>query len=554
MSVTHSENSDGRHTSHATGAAQRKGAKFWLIFASLSVTLFLSALDFTALASALPIIVHELDGSDFAWAGTAYALSSTAFLPMSGGLTQIVGRRIAFIIALAFFALGSAFCGAAKTMDWLIAARTIQGIGGGAIISLASIVISDLVTLQERGTYNGLLGMTWAVAVALGPIVGGSLAEKGAWRWLFYFNLPVCGVSFVLVMFFMALPTPKGTLKEKFFAMDWIGNILVIASSSALVIALTWGGGRYPWNTAQVLVPLILGVLGLIAWWFYEVKYSSHPTVAPELLGNRTSVSGYLQVFFNSLGVVAWVYYMPVYFQACKGSGPIRSGIEMFGGTLNIGPFVVFSGVSVTAFKVYRPQLWFGWVLTIVGVAAMSTLKADSPLSHAIGFSVLSSGGAGIIFAATYFPVLSPLPVTLNASALALFAFVRSLAQIWGITFGSVALTNELAKRLPNQIVSVTAGGIERVYAFIPAIGTLDEPLRGQVRTAFGESLRPVWYMLCGIIGLGLLSSLLMKDVPLHNYVDEKWMLDENRDEGVPATTVELKGLNAHTNDAASTA
>nr|AAF01426.1 Mfs1.1 [Coprinopsis cinerea] len=510
----------------------KKGARFWLIFASLSVTLFLSALDYTALASALPVIVHDLKGSDFSWVGTAYALSSTAFLPMSGGLAQIVGRRIAFIIALGFFALGSALCGAARSMNWLIGARAIQGVGGGAIISLASIVISDLVTLQERGTYNGLLGMTWAVAVALGPIVGGALAENGAWRWLFYLNLPICAVSFILVVVFMSLPTPAGTFKEKFFAMDWIGNFLVIGSSSALVIALTWGGGRYGWGEAPVLVPLILGIVGLVVWLFYEVKYSSHPTVAPELLGNRTSVSGYLQVFFNSVIVVAWVYYMPVYFQACKDAGPIQSGIDMFGGTLSIGPFIVLAGVSVTVLKIYRPQLWIGWVLLTAGMGIMGLLRANTPLAQGIGFSVIIASGAGMIFAVTYFPVLSPLPVTLNAQALALFAFTRALAQIWGIAFGSAILTNELKKYLPDQYVQFAAGGIEKVYALIPEIPALPAPLKQEVQYAFGESIRPIWYTLAGIGFLGLVSSALMRDIPLHNYVDEQWKLEEKNSNG----------------------
>jgi len=330
------------------------------------------------------------------------------------------------------------------------------------------------------------------------------------------------------VVFFMDLPTPKGTFKSKFLAMDWIGNFLVIGASSSLVLALTWGGARYQWSDPRVLSTLVIGIVGLLAWFVYEMKWSSHPVVAPELLGNRTSISGYVQVLINSMGVIGYVYYMPVYFQACKDAGAIQSGIDMFGGTLSIGPFLVFAGVSVTVLKVYRPQLWVGWVLETVGLGIFGTLRSTSPLSHAIGFSVISSTGAGIIFALTYFPVLSPLSVTLNAQALALFAFIRSMAQIWGITFGSAILTNQLAKNLPPQFtIDFAEGGVEKVYALIPLIPGLPEPLKSEVQYAFGESLRPVWYTLTGISCIGLATSLLMKDVPLHNYVDEQWQLDE---------------------------
>lgn len=129
--------------------------------------------------------------------------------------------------------------------------------------------------------------------------------------------------------------------------------------------------------------------------------------------------------------------------------------------------------------------------------------------------------------ACTYFPVLSPLPVTLNAQALALFAFLRAMAQIWGIAFGSAILTNRLVVHLPDQYVSLAAGGIEKVYALIPEIPGLPQPLKSEVQYAFGESLRPIWYAWTGISFLGLLSSLLMRDVPLHNYVDEQWMLED---------------------------
>ncbi|TFK26921.1 Mfs1.1 [Coprinopsis marcescibilis] len=507
-------------------SSSKKGLRFWLIFLALSFTTFLSALDYTALAAALPVIVHDLKGSDFAWIGTAYTLTSTAFLPMSGGLAQILGRRSAFILALAFFALGSALCGSAQDMNWMIAARAIQGVGSGAIVALASIIISDLVTLQERGTYNGLLGLTWTVSLALGPLIGGAMADRGIWRWIFYINLPVSGVAFILATFFMTLPTPQGSFKDKFFAMDWIGNALVACGSTGLVLALTWGGGTYPWSSAAVLVPLVLGVAFLVGWIVYEVKIASHPTVAPELIGNRTSVSGYLQTFLVSLIIAAWMYYIPVYFQACKDASPTQAGISMFGGTMVVGPFIVASGISVTATQKYRPQLWFGWVLLTVGFGVMGIVGAATPSAQPIAFSAILSAGAGIIFSVAYFPVLSPLPVSLNARALALFIFLRVLAQVWGISFGSVILTNELTKRLPAEFLQITGDGVERVFGLIPSIPNLAQPLKADVQHAFAESIRPVWYTMTGIAFLGLLSSLMMADIPLHNKVDESWRLE----------------------------
>lgn len=137
----------------------KKGATFWFIFVSICVALFLSALELTAVSTALPTIAHELHANDFVWVGSAYALSSTAFQPMSGGLAQIFGRRPALLSCLALFALGSGICGGASSMPMLIGGRTVQGLGGGGIQSLSAIVLADMVTLQERGMYAGFFGL-----------------------------------------------------------------------------------------------------------------------------------------------------------------------------------------------------------------------------------------------------------------------------------------------------------------------------------------------------------------------------------------------------------
>ncbi|KAG8918932.1 hypothetical protein FRC01_001574 [Tulasnella sp. 417] len=161
-----------------------KGLRFWLVIVAMMVTTFLSAIDLTSVSTALPTIVQDLNGSEFAWVGSAFALGSTAILPLVGGLAQIFGRRPVVIGSIAFFALGSGLCGGAKNMDMLIAGRAIQGVGGGGILAMAEIVVADLVPLSERGNYMGIFGAVWAVASAIGPPVGGAFSQSN-WRWLF---------------------------------------------------------------------------------------------------------------------------------------------------------------------------------------------------------------------------------------------------------------------------------------------------------------------------------------------------------------------------------
>ncbi|KAG9089342.1 hypothetical protein FS749_001406 [Ceratobasidium sp. UAMH 11750] len=514
-------------TSPVPNAPRKKGARFWLIFVALCVSTFLSALELTSVSTALPTIVESLNGHEFAWVGSAYTLGSTAFMPMSGGLAEIFGRRSIMLTSLVLFAIGAAVCGAAQSMNMLIAGRAIQGIGGGGILTLTDIIVADLVPLAERGPYLGIVGAVWAVASAIGPPVGGVFAESN-WRWLFYMNLPLAGIAVALVLAFLQLKTPKASLKDKMARIDWIGNTLIIGSTAATVLALTWAGGQYSWRSYQVLVPLIIGLVGLGATLAYEFTLAVEPIIPRELLSNRTSVSGYLGTFFHGVVMTAVVYYLPVYFQASKGDSPIKSGIDLFGVAFTVAPFAILAGISTVVFKKYRPQNYIAWVFNIVGMGVLSTLKYDSLKANSIGFQILIGIGSGILYSSTTFAILAPLPVSRNASALALFAFVRTFASTYGVAIGSSVLQTELSHRLPAQFSAQFPGGSDIAFAAIPFIGGLEEPLRSQVRAAFADALGVLWKVMVGVAGMGLLSTILMKEVDMKTETDDNWAIEHN--------------------------
>ncbi|KAJ7578651.1 Mfs1.2 [Mycena floridula] len=509
--------------------SSKKGTGFWMIFVSLMISVSLSAVELSAVSTAMPDIINDLHGSNFAWAATAYNLASTAFLPMTGGLAQIFGRRPVLIFSLLLFTLGSALCGSAQSMNWFIGARVVQGLGGSGILSLTSIIVSDLVSLQERGSYNGIIGLAWAFSIAIGPLLGGGLASAGQWRWVFYINLPICVIAIALVMVFLRLPTPPGTLKEKLKQMDWIGNAIMIVSTTLLVIAITWDGVDFPWSSAHVLGTLIPGFLGLVLFFYYEAKFATHPIIPFTLLSNRSSLGGYIQNFINFLLTLAMIYYIPVYYQSCKDATPVRSGVVLLSLALVLAPFLIIAGVSVTITKRYRPQTWFAWVVLIIGFAALTTLKADTSISHAVGFSALLGAGSGILCAILYFPVLAPLDVSENAHALAFFAWTRSFAGVWGISIGATILQNQLGKRLPQGFLAQLpsgASGAGFVYSIIPEIKNMEEPLKNQVREAFGGSLVVIWQVMAGIAANGAIASVFMPNLELQNQMDEKWAVE----------------------------
>ncbi|KAH0828709.1 major facilitator superfamily domain-containing protein [Lanmaoa asiatica] len=523
-----SENGD---TVQPNAPPSKKGLKFWLIFASMCICLFLSALEVSSVSTALPTVANALHASQFTWVGSAYALASTAFLPMSGGLAQTFGRRPTILMTIGFFALGSGICGGAKSMNMLIAGRIIQGLGGGGIQSLTEIILADLVTLRERGAYVGLYGLTLCLATSIGPIVGGSLATREQWHWLFYLNLPICLVACVSVFLFLDLPIPPGSYRDKFLRMDWIGNFLVISSTVAYTIGLTWGGITAPWSSATVLVPLVLGFFGLVVFITYEATLARWPLAPISIMTNLTSISGYIQTFCSAVTTLAVAYYFPVYYQACKGASPVASGVYAFA-FASLAPAAIVTGLSVNATRRYRPQLWMGWALNIISFGLLSTISATDSLAKSIGYLVLLGWGTGMLIMTPLFPIQAPLPVTQNAPALAFMWFLRSFASVWGITIGSTVLQNELAKKLPASFIQSLPQGTTIMYALIPQLSALPPQTRSEVQVAFASSLAVLWRVSAAISGAGLVASLFMRGLPLNSTLDADWGAQDEKGEG----------------------
>ncbi|KAL7279432.1 hypothetical protein ACG7TL_007274 [Trametes sanguinea] len=476
-----------------------KGSAFWLSFLAIVVCNVLSALDVTAVSTTLPTIVHDLNGdNDFVWVGAAYGLASTAMLPCCGRLADVFGRRPVMLLSVAFFFLGSALSGAAQNMNMLIAARTIQGIGGGGITNMCSIIVSDLVPLVERGAYQGMIVLSWALAAALGPIVGGSLAQRASWRWLFYINLPLGGIAFVLVAIFLRVRTPPGSFKEKLGRVDWIGNAIVVAGTTLALVALTWGGVTYEWSSVHVLLPLIIGAGLITSFFLYEAIIPPEPTVPLDIIKNRTSLGGYLETFFHGIVSIAVIYYLPVYFQACKLSSPIASAVKVFPLAIFSPTFSMLSGVLVKKLNKYRPVNYFGWVIIIIGFALMTTIDVDSSTGEWAGYQALLAAGSGTI--------------------------------TWGVTISAAILQNELKRRLPAAFLQQFPDGVEIAYAIIPLIPNLEEPLRSEVRIAFAESMATIWKALAGISAAGFVATFLLREVPMQTYTDEKFGLEGQRE------------------------
>ncbi|GAA5933733.1 MDR family MFS transporter [Sporobolomyces koalae] len=504
---------------------QKKDLRFYLVFLSICCSIFLSALDLTSVSTALPSIAADFQSPEYSWIASSYTLASTALIPWMGGFAFIFGRRPVMVVSILVFALGSALTGAAQNMAMCIAGRTVQGAGGGGIQTLCAILVVDLVPIAERGPYFGLMAAIWAMASAIGPSVGGALASAGAWRWLFYLNLPICAIALVLVILFLNVKTPKTTWREKAKMMDWF-NLLFVASATSAILGLTWGGVTYSWASYQVLVPLILGLAGVVTFVYLE-RFAKHPTVPFKILTHYTSVAGYIICFLHSLFVLSLLYFFPVYLQSVVGDSAVQSGVHSFTLSFTIAPMAIVVGASIAKTGHYKYQTVGGLALMMIGMGLMTLLTGHSRKAEWIGYPILVGIGAGALYSSTNFAVLAPLKPSEQPYASAFYGFIRAAGQVFGISIGSTILQNRLNKTLPPALLTKLGGSGDIAFSAIPIIGTLPEPLRSEVREAFAASTKTIWQVMIGVAGVAFVFSLTLKSIPLSKEKDAAWGLEE---------------------------
>lgn len=213
--------------------------------------------------------------------------------PFLATLSDIFGRRDLLFFSIIFFTVGTIVCCTANDFTGLLAGRAVQGVGGGGIVVLTLVVMTDIVPLRQRPKYNVLIQISWAFGTITGPLIGGLIVQHTTWRWIFYLNLPFCGAGLVLIPLVVRLKTERTSLMQKIAQVDWIGGFVFTASLTSFLIAITWGGIQFAWSSYRTIVPLVLGAIGVLAALAWEVWGTKTPFLRVFLFNSRSAVLAY---------------------------------------------------------------------------------------------------------------------------------------------------------------------------------------------------------------------------------------------------------------------
>ncbi|KAI0667093.1 MFS general substrate transporter [Trametes maxima] len=349
------------------------------VFFGLSLCILVSCLDSTIVATALPTISAAFNaGSVVSWVPSAYFLTSTAFQPLYGRFSDIFGRKAALCMAMGTFMIGSLAAGFSRTIIQLIVLRGLAGAGGGGIVSMAQIVISDVVSLRDRGKYQGIIGVVVAFGFAVGPLLGGALAEKAGWRWCFWVTVPVSAGAVAVVLLVLPLKAVEGNITKKLAVVDYLGTALTLASCTLVILPLIWGGVTFPWTSPVVLVPFCAGAVVAALFCVWEWKGARLPIIPS---------AGF--VFYSSL------FYLPQYFQVGLGYTAIRSGIFLLPVLVSQTLASFISGQIITWTGRYRATIYVGFGIWTVACGCLSTVTPKTSKGLLVFYMLLAGTGAG---------------------------------------------------------------------------------------------------------------------------------------------------------------
>lgn len=504
---------------------------FWIIIGVLCMSTLVSSLDALIITTALPHITHEIGGQEnYVWIANSFVLASTVVQPLYAQLSNIFGRRIPMLTALALFSIGSGIAGGAHNVTTLIAGRCVQGLGSAGLFVLSDLIVCDLVPLRERAKYLSIVISTGVIGTTLGPIIGGALAQSN-WRWCFFINLPLAIPCLAAMAYFLRLKHERDP-ESAVARVDFLGALIFIPSMTSLLLGLIMGGQVHPWSSWRIIVPIVLGILGWIGFHAHQASpICKEPSVPPRLFRNRTSAVGFV-LCFTSNALLNWTsYFLPFYFQAVKATSPLLSGVYVLPFNLFLVPSAMVSGGLLAKIGQYKVIHWIGFAFLSVGCGLLSLLDQNSSRAAWVCFQIVVAIGLGFIMTSILPAICAPLSEADVGTANGTFSFLRSFGFIWGITLPSIifnARFDHYAPRIErNDLRLRLINGQAYGYANQNYIRGLDSEAREQVISVYADALKSVWYASIAFAVFSFLLVFVEKHVPMRTELDTKFGLED---------------------------
>lgn len=366
--------------------------KTGLVVIALLLGIFVASMDNTIVATAMATIVADLGGlKQFVWVTSAYMVAEMAGMPIFGKLSDMYGRKRFFLFGMIVFLLGSVLCGMAQTIVQLSIFRAIQGIGGGALVPIAFTIMFDIFPPEKRGKMGGLFGAVFGLSSIFGPLLGAYITDYLNWRWVFYINIPLGIVAFLLLWIYYR-ESPKHSKQS----IDWLGVMTLVPAIVCLMFALELGGQKYDWDSAVIIGLFSAFALLFLAFLYVETK-AQEPIVSYHMFRERLFASTTLVAFFSGATFVVATVYIPIFIQGVTGGSATNSGLILL-------PMMLSTTVSAQlggflAGKTSYRNVMFGFMLLFAaGIGLLGTIDEHTTRLTVTLYMIIVGLGVGASF------------------------------------------------------------------------------------------------------------------------------------------------------------